>query len=87
MSVYLPTATGSATLHSLGRADQLRCLRETTSGDSSGDAFTTLDQSWYSSTQSTCSRSRRFAGTLVAIGDSITDGFNSTVNANAAVAE
>ena len=46
VSVYLPTATGSATLHSLGRQTTYAASGDHT-GDSSGSAYATLDQSWY----------------------------------------
>ena len=82
VSVYLPTPTGSATVHSLGR--------QTTyvapgghAGDRSGSAYTTLNQSWYFIDAVDVLPTANVRGTLVAFGDSITDGVNSTVNANA----
>jgi lysophospholipase L1-like esterase len=82
VSVYLPTATGSATLHSLGRQTTYVASGDHT-GDSGGSAFSTLDQSWYFIDAVDVLPQPQVRGTLVAFGDSITDGFNSTVNANA----
>jgi lysophospholipase L1-like esterase len=82
VSVYLPTATGSATLHSLGRQTTYVASGDQT-GDGSGSAYATLDQSWYFIDAVDVVAQPQVRGTLVAFGDSITDGFNSTVNANA----
>ncbi|MBV9684812.1 MAG: SGNH/GDSL hydrolase family protein [Solirubrobacterales bacterium] len=81
VSVYLPTATGSATLHSLGRQTTYVSSGDHT-GDSSGSAYSTLDQSWYFIDSVDVISQPQVQGTLVAFGDSITDGFNSTVDAN-----
>ena len=82
VSVYLPTATGSATLHSLGQQTNY-----VASGDHAGDpgatAYTGQKQSWYFIDAVDVIAQPQVRGTLVAFGDSITDGFNSTVNANA----
>src|SRR6185437_14107470 len=51
-------------------------------GDASAGAFTTQAQSWYY-VSDVIVRSPRAFGTVVAFGDSITDGFQSTVGANA----
>ena len=82
VSVYLPQATGAATQHSdaqqvnyVASGDQTR--------DSSGSPFTTQTQSWYFVDAVDVTGQRNDLGTLVAFGDSITDGFQSTVNANA----
>ncbi|MBV9000343.1 MAG: SGNH/GDSL hydrolase family protein [Solirubrobacterales bacterium] len=82
VSVYLPTATGSATLHSLGRQTTYVASGDRT-GDTSASAYSTLDQSWYFIDAVDVISQPQVRGTLVAFGDSITDGFNSTVNANA----
>jgi lysophospholipase L1-like esterase len=82
VSVYLPTATGSATLHSLGQQSNYVASGDHT-GDSGGTAYSTLDQSWYFIDAVDVVAQPQVRGTLVAFGDSITDGFNSTVNANA----
>ena len=82
MSVYAPTPTGSATLHSLGQQTTYVASGDHTS-DSSGSSYTTLDQSWYFIDAVDVLPQPDVRGTLVAFGDSITDGFNSTVDANA----
>ena len=82
MSVYLPDATGPATQHSVGQQ-----INYVASGnhalDRSPTAFTTQTQSWYFIDAVDVVRSHEDLGTLVTFGDSITDGVNSTVNANA----
>jgi lysophospholipase L1-like esterase len=81
VSVYLPHATGPATNHS--DAQQVNWVA---AGDHAADqdagAFTTQVQSWYFVDDVTVAADRAF-GTLVTFGDSITDGLNSTVGANA----
>jgi len=81
VSVYLPHATGPATNHS--DAQQVNWVA---AGDHAADqgagAFTTQVQSWYFVDGVTVPSHRAF-GTVVAFGDSITDGFQSTVGANA----
>lgn len=82
VSVYLPDATGPATQHSVGQQ-----INYVASGnhavDRSPTAFTTQTQSWYFIDAVDVVRSPEDLGTLVTFGDSITDGVNSTVNANA----
>jgi lysophospholipase L1-like esterase len=82
VSVYLPDQTGAATIHS--DAQQVNWVSET--GDHAADAdagaFTTQTQSWYYISDVIVGTSR-VSGTVVAFGDSITDGFQSTVGANA----
>jgi lysophospholipase L1-like esterase len=82
VSVYAPTPTGSATLHSLGRQTTYVASGDHT-GDSSGSAYSTLDESWYFIDSIDVVAQPQVRGTVVTFGDSITDGFNSTVNANA----
>ncbi|MBV9379177.1 MAG: SGNH/GDSL hydrolase family protein, partial [Streptosporangiaceae bacterium] len=81
VSVYLPGKTGPATFHS--DAQQVNWVSG--AGDHAGDAgagsFTTQTQSWYY-VSDVITRSSRAFGTVVAFGDSITDGFRSTVGAN-----
>jgi lysophospholipase L1-like esterase len=83
VSVYLPDATGPATIHS--DAQQVNWV--STAGDHAGDAdagaFTTQSPSWYFVDDVTVRSHEPALGTLVAFGDSITDGFQSTVGANA----
>lgn len=82
VSVYLPGQTGAATIHS--DAQQVNWVSGT--GDHAADTgaggFTTQTQSWFYVSALIVS-SPRTAGTVVAFGDSITDGFRSTVGANA----
>jgi lysophospholipase L1-like esterase len=82
VSVYLPGRTGAATFHS--DAQQVNWV--STAGDHAADhggaAFTTTTRSWYYISGITV-RSAAADGTVVAFGDSITDGLNSTVGANA----
>ena len=81
VSVYLPGRTGVATLHTDAR--QLNWV--STAGDHAGEAgsgaFTIPTLSWYYLSGLDV-RSSRAAGTVVAFGDSITDGVNSSVGGN-----
>ncbi|MBV9473371.1 MAG: SGNH/GDSL hydrolase family protein [Solirubrobacterales bacterium] len=82
VSVYLPDKTGPATNHS--DAQQVNYVASGDQTDASGGAsFTGQTQSWYFIDSVDVIASRHDLGTLVALGDSITDGANSTVNANA----
>lgn len=81
VSLYLPTATGPATNHS--DAQQTGYVA---SGDHAGDtaaaAYTTTDSSWYY-LDGLDVRDPAAPGTIVAFGDSITDGYQSQAGANA----
>lgn len=81
VSVYLPTATGPATNHS--DAQQINYIA---SGDHAGDAaaaaYTSTTGSWYF-VDGLDVYSRTAGGTVVAFGDSITDGYQSLTGANA----
>src|SRR6266700_1096004 len=81
VSVFLPRPTGPATNH--GDAQQV--IWVSSAGDHTADegpaAFTTQAQSWYFTDGITVRADRAF-GTVVAFGDSITDGLQSTVGAN-----
>jgi lysophospholipase L1-like esterase len=81
VSIYLPGRTGMATVHS--DAQQVNWV--STAGDHAAeagtDAFMTPTESWYYLSRLDV-RSSRAAGTLVALGDSITDGVQSTVDGN-----
>ena len=83
VSLFTQPATGPATYH----ADAQQINYVSTAGDyagsESGAAYTTTSQSWYFLDDVTVQASPRTRGTIVAFGDSITDGFQSTVNANA----
>jgi lysophospholipase L1-like esterase len=82
VSVYLPQATGPATQHALGQQVNYIASGDQTS-DSSGSAYTGQTQSWFFIDSVDVSSWDGQLGTLVAFGDSITDGFHSTVGANA----
>jgi lysophospholipase L1-like esterase len=82
VSVYLPGQTGAATIHSDAQQDNWVSGSGDHAGDAGAGAFTTGSQSWYY-VSDVIVRSPGTAGTVVAFGDSITDGFQSTVNANA----
>jgi len=82
VSAYLPGQTGVATFHS--DAQQVNWVSATGdhAADQGGGAFTTQTQSWYYLSDLIV-RSSGAEGTVVVFGDSITDGFRSTVGANA----
>ena len=82
VSVYLPQATGPATQHALGQQVNYIASGNHTA-DGSGSAYTGQTQSWFFIDSVDVSSRDDQLGTLVAFGDSITDGFNSTVGANA----
>ena len=82
VSVYLPTATGTPTEHSLGLQDTYVASGDH-AADSSASAYSILNQSWYFIDSVDVIAQPQVRGTLVAFGDSITDGFHSTVDANA----
>jgi len=81
VSIYLPGRTGVATRHT--DAQQVNWV--STAGDHAGEAgvgaFTIPTLSWYYLSGLDV-RSSRAAGTVVAFGDSITDGVNSSVGGN-----
>jgi len=80
VSLYLPVATGQATYH--GSAQQTNYVA---SGDHTGDvspaAYTTTATSWYF-LDGVDVRNAHSPGSVVAFGDSITDGFASQDGAN-----
>ncbi len=82
VSVYLPGLASGATFHS--DAQQVNWVSG--AGDHTADtdagAFTTPTQSWYY-VSDLLVQSATAEGTVVAFGDSITDGYQSTVGANA----
>jgi len=81
ISLYLPVATGQATYHA--SAQQTTYIA---SGNHPGDVgpsrYTTTATSWYFNDEVEV-RNARTPGTVIALGDSITDGAASQVNANA----
>jgi lysophospholipase L1-like esterase len=83
VSVYLPDATGPATFHFDGQQVNWVSTAGDHAGDANASAFTTQSQSWYFVDDITVQAPAPTLGTVVAFGDSITDGLNSTVGANA----
>ncbi|HLI38843.1 MAG TPA: SGNH/GDSL hydrolase family protein [Streptosporangiaceae bacterium] len=83
VSLFTAGPTGPATYHS--DAQQVNYV--STPGDyaasADGSAFTTTSQHWYFLDDIDVQVGPQVRGTIVAFGDSITDGFRSTVNANA----
>jgi lysophospholipase L1-like esterase len=81
VSIYLPDATGPATYHEY--AQQVNYVA---AGDHAGDAspatFTTRAPSWYFLDAVEVTAASRSGGSVVAFGDSITDGLGSTVGAD-----
>jgi lysophospholipase L1-like esterase len=82
VSVYVPQMTGPATQHALGQQVNYIASGNHTA-DSSGTAYTGQTQSWFFIDSVDVSSRDDRLGTLVTFGDSITDGFASTVGANA----
>ncbi|MBV9465916.1 MAG: SGNH/GDSL hydrolase family protein [Solirubrobacterales bacterium] len=81
VSVYLPKASGAASGH--GDAQQINYVAAGNhAGDPTAGAFTTTAPSWFFVDAVDVVAPARVAGTLVAFGDSITDGFQSTIGAN-----
>jgi len=81
VSVYLPAATGPATQHYFAQQDNYLAGGNRV-GTSAATRFTTKITCWMFADGVDVQPSRRVTGTVVALGDSITDGANSTPNAN-----
>jgi lysophospholipase L1-like esterase len=82
VSEFLPRPTGPPTEH--GTAQQFNYVASGDhTADSAGGAFTTRTLTWYLVDDVDALAPPRETGTIVAIGDSITDGVGSTVGANA----
>jgi lysophospholipase L1-like esterase len=81
VSVYLPGRTGVTTFHSDGQQVNWVSTAGDYTDDDSGDAFTTAVGSWFYLSD-VLVRSSGAEGTVVAFGDSITDGYQSTMGAN-----
>jgi lysophospholipase L1-like esterase len=81
VSVYLPDATGPATTHQDAQQDNY-IASGNHAGDSAAAAYTTTTGSWYY-VDGLDVRSSTADGTVVAFGDSITDGYQSLVGSNA----
>lgn len=81
LSAYLPTATGPATQHFFAQQDNFLASGNQV-GVASASAFTTTISCRMFVDGVDVQASRRFAGAVVTLGDSITDGYGSTTNAN-----
>lgn len=82
VSIFLPQATGSATQHTLAQETNYIAAGDHT-GDGAGSAFTTETTSWYFVDEVDVLARPQVEGTVVALGDSLTDGKHSTLDANA----
>ncbi len=81
VSIYLPRATGAATFHFFSMQTNYLATGDHV-GDTSDRAFTTRDSSWYFLDGVEVLGADKQAGTVVALGDSITDGIGSTSGLN-----
>ena len=81
VSLYLPAATGRATYHFTAQQTGYIASGDQASA-TAGTAYTTTDTSWYF-LDGVLAQNTAAAGTVVAFGDSITDGFQSQTGANA----
>jgi lysophospholipase L1-like esterase len=82
VSIYLPDSTGPATYHSLAQQTNYISGAGNFAGQSSGTAFTTTSQSWYYVDDVNVLAPGHAPSAVVTLGDSITDGYASQVNAN-----
>jgi lysophospholipase L1-like esterase len=80
VSLYFPAATGPATQHPLALQDSYVSPGDRTATASAGVARTV--NCWMFADRVEVTPSSRVTGTLVTLGDSITDGSHSTANAN-----
>ena len=83
VSLFTRAATGPATYHSDAQQVNYVSTAGDYAGSESGTAFTTPSQHWYFANDVDVLAAPPTRGTIVAFGNSITDGFQSTVNANA----
>ncbi len=81
VSLYLPAATGRATYHFTAQQTGYIASGDQASA-TAGTAYTTTDTSWYF-LDGVLAHNTAAPGTVVAFGDSITDGFQSQTGANA----
>jgi len=85
ISIYLPTATGPATYHQDAQQTNYVSTAGNFAGQQDGTAFTTTASSWFFADAldvAGAAGAPRVHGTVVAFGDSITNGHQSTQNAN-----
>lgn len=83
VSIYLPDSTGAATYHSDAQQTNFISGTGNFAGQASGAAFTTSTPSWYYVDDVNVFEAGNGPGAVVTFGDSITDGYQSQVNANA----
>ena len=81
VSIYVPRATGPATFHFFSMQTNYLATGDHV-GATSGRPFTTRDSSWYFLDGVEVLGADKQAGTVVALGDSITDGIGSTSGLN-----
>jgi lysophospholipase L1-like esterase len=81
ITIFLPTATGPATQHFFAQQDAYLAGGNHV-GEASAANFTTTISCGLFANGVDVQPSRRVSGTVVTLGDSITDGFASTTNAN-----
>jgi lysophospholipase L1-like esterase len=82
VSLYTRSATGPATYHSDAQQVNFVSRPGDYAASTDGSAFTTASQHWYFVEDVDVRAAPQVRGAIVAFGDSITDGFGSTVNAN-----
>jgi lysophospholipase L1-like esterase len=82
VSIYLPDQSGAATFHSDAQQVNWVSAHGDHTGDPDGSAFSIATPSWYYLSDLIV-RSSAAVGTVVALGDSITDGAGSEAGANA----
>ncbi|AYN43358.1 hypothetical protein D9753_35970 [Streptomyces dangxiongensis] len=84
VSLYLPGRTGASTFHRDAFQTSYRSAAGSGNhtGDDAGTTFTTSMWSWYCVSGVDVVPSAVTTGTVVAFGDSITDGYNTTTDAN-----
>ena len=83
VSLFVPRKTGPVTYNSDAQQVNYVSGPGDFAGQTSGAAFTTTSQHWYFLDAVDVLASSRVRGTVVAFGDSITDGYQSNLNANA----
>ena len=83
VSLYTTGPTGPATYHSDAQQDNYISAPGDYATSDSGRAYTITSQHWYFLDDIDVQVGPQIRGTVVAFGDSITDGAQSTVNANA----
>lgn len=81
VSIYLPSATGPATQHYFATQDNYLASGDQTQ-TGAGAAYGTKIICWLFATGVDVRATKRVVGTVVTLGDSITDGYGSTQNAN-----